>query len=489
MKCVAVCRDETVIRILASALAPTFDTEFVVEDRLLARRLSDCDITAHVGDPRKVDTYLKAEVDPGTCVLVEDTGRRSPHRTIETIRDAGGTLIYLLDVGHPLSPKRQREGKPREADVGHLALADLLAGELGVRLEQSMTRARVEQYQRYLADADRVLILLHNDPDPDAMASGLAMRNLLHRTKTTAIIGAFQGMTRPENLRMANLLDIRVEPLHRQSLGDFDRIVTVDVQPHYFGGLINKVDLVIDHHPERAGYSAAFKDIRPDYGSTCTILTEHLRAVDVNISERTATAMLYAIKSDTLFLSRQTHEPDLDAFRFLYPLANAALVRKMEGAETTIERLGCIADAVRQGAAGQTLYTTHLGEVAREDLIAYVADFLLQVEEIKWSIVSGIVHGDVVISVRNLGTTRHAGEFVKQNFGDIGSAGGHRAMAKAVAPVTRFTEKFGTTASERVVEILDRLGRDFLGAPASSERGASTPVTTGTSPPTRSAPR
>ncbi|MBM42006.1 MAG: hypothetical protein CL483_08815 [Acidobacteria bacterium] len=489
MKCVAVCQDETVVRILAKALPSSFETEFIVEDRLLARRLSECDITVRVGDSRKVDTFLKAKVDPSTCVLVEDTGRRSPHRTIETIRDAGGTLIYLLDVGHPLSPKRRREAKPHEADVGHLALADLLVGELGVRLERSMTRARVEQYQRYLTDADRVLILLHNDPDPDAIASGLAMRNLLHRTKTTAIIGTFQGMTRPENLRMANLLDIRVELLERQSLGSFDRIVTVDVQPHYFGGLIDKVDLVIDHHPERTGYNSAFKDIRPDYGSTCTILTEHLRAIDVNISERTATAMLYAIKSDTLFLSRQTHEPDLDAFRFLYPLANAALVRKMEGAETTIERLNCIADAVHQGAAGQTLYTTHLGEVAREDLVAYVADFLLQVEEIKWSIVSGIVHSDVVISVRNLGSSRHAGEFVKQNFGDVGSAGGHRAMAKAVVPVVRFTEKFGTTAPKRIIEILDHLGRNFVGSPAPPDQAAATPITAGTSPPTRSALR
>ena len=76
-----------------------------------------------------------------------------------------------------------------------------------------MTRARVQQYQRYFADADRVLILLHNDPDPDALASGLALRNLLRRTKTTAIIGAMQGVTRPENLRMANMLDIQVEQI------------------------------------------------------------------------------------------------------------------------------------------------------------------------------------------------------------------------------------------------------------------------------------
>ena len=119
----------------------------------------------------------------------------------------------------------------------------------------------------------------------------------------------------------------------------------VDVQPHYFGGLIDRVDLVIDHHPEQPGYTAIFKDIRADYGSTSTILTEHLRAVDVNISERTATAMLYAIKSDTLFFSRQANRVDLEAFSYLYPLADAALIRKMEGAEITLERLDYVIKA------------------------------------------------------------------------------------------------------------------------------------------------
>ena len=470
MKCLAVCQNELVIRILAKALKPTLDVEFLVEDRLLARRLHDAEVTVHVGNPRTVESYLRADIDPSTCLLVEYTGRRSPRRTVEAIRDAGGILIYLLDVGHPLSPRQQEEQRTRSSEVGRLALADLLRGALGAELDRSMTRARVQQYQRYLADADRVLILLHNDPDPDAMASGLALRNLLHRTKTTAIIGAFQGIARPENLRMASLLDIHVEPVNRKSLTEFDRVATVDVQPHYFGGLINKVDLVIDHHPERTGYSTAFKDIRPDYGSTCTILTEHLRAVDVNISERTATAMLYAIKADTLFLSRQTNEPDLDAFRFLYPLANAALIRKMEGAETTVERLHCVSEAVQHGEVTGSLYTTHLGNVAREDLIVYVADFLLQVEEIKWSVVSGVVHGDIVVSVRNLGYSRHAGEFVKRSFGDIGTAGGHRAMAKAVAPLDRFQQKFGSTDPEQIRATIHQLADQFLNEPQATER-------------------
>ena len=107
---------------------------------------------------------------------------------------------------------------------------------------------------------------------------------------------------------------ISTEPA--SSVKEYDRVAMVDVQPHYFGGLIDHVDLVIDHHPEQPGYTAVHKDIRSDYGSTCTILTEHLRAVDVNISERTATAMLYAIKSDTLFFNRQANRVDIRLYAF-----------------------------------------------------------------------------------------------------------------------------------------------------------------------------
>ena len=121
--------------------------------------------------------------------------------------------------------------------------------------------------------------------------------------------------------------------------------------------MLLRADLVIDHHPEQPGYIAVFKDIRADYGSTSTILTEHLRSVDVNISERTATAMLYAIKSDTLFFARHTNRDDLEAFTFLYPLADAALIRKMEGAEITLDRLDFVTRASQGGLMRDQVFT------------------------------------------------------------------------------------------------------------------------------------
>src|SRR6266516_2165193 len=115
-------------------------------------------------------------------------------------------------------------------------MCDLLDQPLLIEFSRSLTRLKVQQYQRYFTDADRVLILLHNDPDPDAMASGLALRNILRRTRQTAIIGALQGVTRPENLRMQNLLDIHVEAITLETIKEYDRVAMVDVQPHYFGG-------------------------------------------------------------------------------------------------------------------------------------------------------------------------------------------------------------------------------------------------------------
>jgi nanoRNase/pAp phosphatase (c-di-AMP/oligoRNAs hydrolase) len=447
---------------LDEILLPGFEVEFVVENRPLARRLSDAGVQVVVGDPRRTDTFVKADLGPSTCVIIEDNGKRNPKRILEAVRDAGGTLVYVLGIGTAATARRQEEFHAEFPDVSYLSMSELFGGPLLTEFGRSLTRARVQQYQRYFADADRILILLHNDPDPDAMASGLALRNVLHRTRTTAIIGAIQGVTRPENLRMVNLLDIHVEKITAESIKEFDRIAMVDVQPHYFGGMIDHADLVIDHHPEQPGYTAVFKDIRADYGSTSTILTEHLRSVDVNISERTATAMLYAIKSDTLFFNRQANRVDIEAFSYLYPLADAALIRKMEGAEITLERLDYVMKAYRGGTLVDQVFCGFIGTSPREDFIPYVADFFLQLEDVKWTIIAGIVNDLLIISVRNLGYSKNAGEFARRYFSGIGSAGGHRAMAKAVIPMRAFREKFGDLQATDIVPRLHELVAQFL---------------------------
>ncbi len=470
MKCLAACQTELAIRMLDEILLPSFEVEFLVESKPLARRLHDHGVNVTCGDLRRTDTYLKADLTPGTCVVVEDNGRRSLRKVLDAIWDAGGTLVYVLGVGTSHTRQREEELKAQFPELNYLALSELFGGPLLTEFSRSITRLKVQQYQRFFADADRVLILLHNDPDPDALASGLALRNVLRRTKQTAVIAALQGVTRPENQRMMNLLDIHIEIITPEQVADFDRVAMVDVQPHYFGGAIDRVDLVIDHHPEQPGYTAVYKDIRTDYGSTSTILTEHLRAVDANISERSATAMLYAIKSDTLFFNRQANRVDIEAFSYLYPLADATLIRKMEGAEITMERLDYVLKAKQRGLIEEQVFCAFLGTTSREDFVPYVADFYLQLEETHWTIVGGVVGDSMVISVRNLGYSRNAGDFVRKHFNDIGSAGGHRSMAKAVVPVTEFRDKFGSTEGAALTRRVLRLALDFLHEHQASDR-------------------
>jgi len=190
----------------------------------------------------------------------------------------------------------------------------------------------------------------------------------------------------------------------------------------------------------------------------------------VNISERTATAMLYAIKSDTLFFARHTNRVDLEAFTFLYPLADAALIRKMEGAEITLERLQYVTRAGQHGLLREQVFTAFIGDAPREDFIPYTADFFLQLEDVKWTIIGGVVGKMLIVSVRNLGYSRNAGEFVKRWFADIGSAGGHRAMAKAVVPVDRFEAKFGTLDADALTQRLAEMADQFLHEQAAEKK-------------------
>ena len=167
-------------------------------------------------------------------------------------------------------------------------------------------------------------------------------------------------------------------------------------------------------------------------------------------SQRLATALLYGIKSDTLFLNRTSHPADLEAFTFLYPLANSSLIAKMERPALPEQDLKSLGAALSRLRLQDGVAVMHLGEVKREDVLPQLAEFCLQIEGVEWGIVSGVCGDRVVISVRNVGNVKSAGDIVKRLYDGIGSAGGHRTMAKAVVPIDRFQERFGRLSEARI---------------------------------------
>jgi nanoRNase/pAp phosphatase (c-di-AMP/oligoRNAs hydrolase) len=292
---------------------------------------------------------------------------------------------------------------------------------------------------------------LQHDPDPDAIGGALALRELLGRNRATTPIVTFGAVTRPENLAMIELLDIQIERIAPEDLHkDGARLALIDVQPPYFEQPLGRVDLVVDHHPKRSNFKARFADLRTSYGSTATIFTEYLRAAGMEPSQRLATALVYGIKTDTLFLERGSNLADLSAFNYLYPIANKAMITRIERPALPREDLEALGRGLTRLQVDGGVAVIHLGEVTREDVIPQMAEFCLQIQGVEWGVVAGLVDDRVVISVRNVGYVKSAGEVLKKLYDDIGSAGGHRAMAKAVVPLDRFKQRFGEVSEKTI---------------------------------------
>ena len=126
--------------------------------------------------------------------------------------------------------------------------------------------------------------------------------------------------------------------------------------------------------------------------------------------------------------------------------------------------------AYRGGTLVDQVFCGFIGPSPREDFIPYVADFFLQLEDVKWTIIAGIVNDSLIVSVRNLGYSKNAGEFARRFFADIGSAGGHRAMAKAVVPMRAFRDKFGDLQAADIAPRLHDLVEQFLHEGTALER-------------------
>lgn len=407
----------------------------VVESAAARRWLGRRGAPAVAGDLEADSVYRRVGVGPEDAVVVAVAADRASRVLAAVRRVAPGAAVVL--VPDPL------EATDESPDVTTASPEAFLEQVLAPAVERAALRARVEQVRRHFASAERVLIMMQDDPDPDAIASALALRVLLGRTKAATPIATFGAITRPENRAMLRILEIDVEQIEPGAVGAYDMVAMVDTQPSFFEEPLGEVDLVIDHHPEETPARARLKDVRPAYGATSTILTEYLRAADVKITQRLATALLYGINSDTRHLERGATRADMEAFTFLHAHANHSALRRIERPELSDAALDVLAAGIARRRVVAGVVFVHLGAVGYPELVAQFADLFLQVEGVEWAVVSGIIEGDLHVSVRNVGYVRAAGDVVRQAFGALGSAGGHRSMAKAVIPLRDWRHHVG----------------------------------------------
>lgn len=286
---------------------------------------------------------------------------------------------------------------------------------------------------------DRLLILIN--ADPDSIASALALKRLLWRRVSACVISHIQPITRAQNEHLVERLGIKLTPYQEVNPDEFNCKALVDNQPGHhetFGA--HQYDLVIDHHPRLPDTEARMVDIRPEYGANSSIMTEYLRAARIKPSLKLATALYYAIKTDTANFERPAIEADVRAFHYLFGFTRRALIRSLEYAEFSISMLKYFQQAFSRYRIRHHRFFAYLGPVSTPDILVILADFFLRAHDIAWTVIAGLYEDKLVVIFRNDGLRKNAGALAQKAFGKLGSAGGHASSARAEIPLDQLKD-------------------------------------------------
>jgi len=262
---------------------------------------------------------------------------------------------------------------------------------------------------------------------------------------------------------MLRQLNIQVIPGERTDYHSYDLIALVDSQPGFrYNPMPEDIvpQIVIDHHPPRDDSTPEGVEVAillDEYGATASIMADLIAANRIPVPEDVATALAYGIKADTQDLGRETSEGDIRAYTYIYALANKRIISRIETARVPRNYFLEFAKAIENAVIYDIAVLSDLGEIEVADMAAEMADFLLRLERIRWSFVMGRC-GDVLhLSLRASDEQLNSGDVIAAAVADLGSCGGHAAMAGGQIPIAGKTD-------EEVEEVREAVFAGFLKA-------------------------
>jgi len=298
-----------------------------------------------------------------------------------------------------------------------------------------MSDNHLEALAEVLADQTGVLILPHNDPDPDAIAAAVGLRYLLKEKFQVESQIAYRGhIGRAENKALARYLKKPLHKLRHSELRSATAIALVDTQPGAGNNPMpvkRPADIVIDHHAWRtASQTAHFVDVRPELGASSTILMDYLLEAGIEPPSQISTALFYGIKTDTMGLSRKASPKDVSAYFYLQSRIDVNALVQIEQTQVPLANFRSIDNAMHAGKVyDNDIVIAYLGRLSYPDLSAEIADFLMRLRGIQWVLCMGVYGAELILSVRSRSKKIGAGRLVQEIMKDRGAAGGHGTMA------------------------------------------------------------
>lgn len=284
--------------------------------------------------------------------------------------------------------------------------------------------------------SSNVAIIMHNNPDPDCLAGSFGLQLLLKKHFKIESTLFYQGLIgRAENRSMVNQLKIEALPYKDIDFRRFKTIAMVDTQPSAGNNpLPSKVipDIVIDHHRpiRKKTRLVKFQDVRPEAGSSSTIITRYLRAAEIKIPKTLATALLYGIKTDTYDLEREAGPDDVDAYRFLIDKVDRNALTRIERPIHNRNYYAQLHKALETTEIYDDACITILDPVLYPEITAELAEWLYSMWGIHSVLAVGIENNDkIYLSLRLRNKKKKAGKMIKNIAGKHGMAGGHDQSA------------------------------------------------------------
>lgn len=292
----------------------------------------------------------------------------------------------------------------------------------------------VAELIEWMRGRGRVLIVTHDNPDPDSIAAAVALRHLLLvKTGQDAVITYGGIVGRGENRSMVELLEIPLVPIAELDIDQFAVVCMVDTQPNTGNNSFpadRPVHLVIDHHPPKTDLSlVCWVDIRTHYGASATMLYEYLCKQQVSINTKLATSLFYAIKSETQDLGREWSKADRDAYLKLLPLSNNRILFDIIHPQVPRDYFSTFRTAIENALLYGPVLVFNLRQISNPDLVAELADFLLRQQGVKYVLGMGWYDGTQILSMRALEHDAKLGQIIQQMVEGVGTAGGHGMVA------------------------------------------------------------
>lgn len=287
---------------------------------------------------------------------------------------------------------------------------------------------------RKLPPTKNVLILTHDNPDPDAIASAWGLSYLLKKKLDVNSTIVYSGLIgRAENRALVNVLKIPLIKYEQQMLDKDQSIVMIDSQP-YTGnnplplGVVP--DGIIDHHPLRK--TTKYKKwafINDQIGATSTIISASFKRQKLYMPKKIATALFFAIRSETKDLGWEESDHDYKNYLYLLPKVDFRALHNITHPRLPNEYYQMIRSAINRSRIYNSVVVCPLGEVPYPELPAEIADFLIFREKIDLSLVMGVYQHDMYLSLRSLRRRLNSAELIRRILRDYGTGGGHEIMA------------------------------------------------------------